>query len=111
MQRGTALAVIAAIVSWTSAAPYPASAGRSLPRLAQAARPAGEWASSEPCAASASRLRFAGNTLAFLAARGPVSEYEVEITEIGDRITVRVLRVIADPGGPGGLVVGSRMQY
>ena len=26
-------------------------------------------------------------------------------------MTVRVLRVISDPGGPGGLVVGSRMQY
>jgi hypothetical protein len=108
MQRA---APLAAIGLWMLAATCPAVAGRNLPLLAQAAPLAGEWASSEPCAASASRLRFAGNTFAFLAARGAVSEYEVEITESGDRVTVRVLRVIADPGGPGGLVAGSRMQY
>src|SRR5258708_833935 len=104
MQRAAPLAAIGAIGIWIWAVPYPAAAGRSLPLLAQAAPLAGEWASSEPCAASASRLRFAGNTLAFLAARGPVSEYEGAITEDSARATVRGLRARTDPAGPAGLV-------
>jgi hypothetical protein len=104
------LAAIVAVAALTAAGPSPRAAP-SPAQLAQATPLAGEWASSEPCAASTSRLRFAGNTLAFFSGAQRMSEYEVEVTEAGERVTVLVVRVIAEPSSAGGLAPGSRLSY
>jgi len=78
-------------------------------QLAQAVL-VGEWAASLPCATSASRLRFAGNTLAFFSGAERNSEYEVEVSEAGDRVTVRIVNLIYDPTNRG-LELGSALEY
>lgn len=80
------------------------------PQLVQATV-AGEWAATQPCGSSSSRLRFAGGTLAFFSGMQPISEYEVSVTQAGDRITVRILRVLHQPSGRGGLPAGGALQY
>lgn len=100
------LAIAAALLA-APCVPPPARAAQ----LAQAPALAGEWSSTEPCAASANRLRFAGDTLAFFSGAQRASEYAVEIDEAGDRVSVRVVRVVFEPSSQGGLAPGARIQY
>jgi hypothetical protein len=110
MHRWKILGAIVAIITLPAGPCLSAMRPPAL-QLAQAAVLAGEWASSEPCATSTSRLRFAGNTLAFFSGAQRMSEYEVEITDASDRVSVRVVRVIVEPARPGGLAPGSALQY
>jgi hypothetical protein len=111
MYRSRVMAAVVAVGALSSAGPGPSAAPTPAPQLAQAVPLAGEWASSEPCAASASRLRFAGSTLAFFSGARVASEYEVEITDTADGVRARVVRVITEPAGPGGLAPGTVIQY
>jgi hypothetical protein len=108
----TRFSVLAALAAIGISLVLPPSVGNAeAAQIAQAAPLAGEWADSQPCAASGSRLRFAGNTLTFFAANAPMSAYEVEIADAADRVTVSIVRVIAEPRGPGGLAPGARLDY
>jgi len=109
-QRGpsmtrTRIALAAGAV--TLAALLAAPAAGLTPRLAQTAALIGEWSATEPCATSTSRLRFRGDTLAVFSGSQRMSEYEVTLAEAGDRVTVRVVRVVQ----AGALPPGGALQY
>lgn len=108
MRRHLLVAILAAAstVGGSWLVPAPAAAGR------PAAPPiAGNWAQTERCASSSSQMRFTGNALVLFVDGERAAEYEVEITDTPDRVTVRVLAVIQPLAAPGGMAEGWTLQY